>query len=163
MNQATISTQSKGMGAQGIAGNDRIGLREIAFIALRVAGYSGKAAYLAISPHVTDGTAETQGKLWTGRLRNIIDRTTLDQALSAFGDIVPFEIAVARDHPERLAAAKELSKLAGRYDRAASVSDLASLLGALAPNQGAIKGKSDADYVQELGQTVDLTRPDDAG
>lgn len=165
MNQAT-AIQNNHLGAAGIAGTDRIGVREIAFIALRVAGYSGRAAYHAIKPEVTDGTAETQGKLWTGRLRNIIDRTTLDQALSAFGDLVPFAIATSEGHPERLAAAKELSKLAGRYERAATVSDLAALMGALGtPNQAPIKPKStDDEYVETLAETVDLTRPEpDAG
>jgi len=158
-NSATISTTT--LGAAALDRENKLTLRDVAFAAIRRIGYGIKAAYDLIEPGLTDHAAERYGRLSEGRTRNAQAQITLEQAMSVLGDYVPVMLALSGDDPMRLAAAREINKLSGRYERAATVSDMAALMGAMAANQPSINAKSTADYVETLAETVDLTRPGD--
>ena len=95
-----------------------------------------------------------------GVLRDTFSRLTVRQAVNALGDIVAVELALNRDSPERLAAAKELNKVAGRYRESIEATDLMQLMTALTSTQN--KPKSEPNQADESVETildiVDLTR-----
>lgn len=146
--------QTQELGAGAIAAKDRLTLAEVSFVVARIIGYTQAEAYKLIKPKVTDKSASVLGAQWNGRLRDTIARTTLTEALAALGDVVAVELALNRDSPDRLNAAKELNKVAGRYRDTVEASDLATLLHALAP-----QAPKEAEPLSELERIVDLRRP----
>lgn len=139
----------------------RVTYEETVFLCVAKVGFSNGQAYQYIRPWVEDKPAKTMGTRWMGKLRNTFSKLTVRQALNALGDIVAVELAMNPDSPDRLAAAKELNKVAGRYREAVDVSDLAAVLAGLSTPARA--GTEEPDGLDELASVVDLTRPGGEG
>jgi len=163
MNQKS-ATATIEAGVSGIGTKFGLSYPDTVFVCLVTLGITAKDAYLATRPHVKPNSAAVMGCNLHGRLRNTISAMSFRDAIEALGDTVPVSLALtSEDENIRLAAAREINKLSGRYERAATVSDMAALMGAMSmPNQASNTGTSDDEFVDELAETVDLTRPGDA-
>ena len=150
------------LGAGSIALDTGISLKEVAFVAFRVCGYTQEDAYKLIRPKVSAKSAQAQGSRMEGRLRDTIKRTSLEQAIAALGDVITVETAVhGEDGLLRFAAAREINKVSGRYRESVDASDLATILASLSgPGRAHTE---EPDGLEEVSAIVDLTRPGGEG